>query len=286
MPLVGFLDIFGRQGVRSTLAVAPQKLLSPARGEARPGWTAALTPVLPRLRVVLTSLVERWGAFCARRGGGAIRAPGGPCLSEPGFPLCDFRGSLRPALGRAGTLHFQAGKRSRVLEPNQMLTVFRHFYHNIGIEHIGQIKWKFYYLSLSLLYNLSGLRGLGLGWLLARVPFLARGADAGATGVLWGVRWVVTQVRTARGGECLQVTVWRWGRAGALLRHPATATQRGSCSHTAPRVGLPWQKWLDLLCQLSPCPEGSNRPRARVQGWLRNSVAVLLTKPSQTRVWY
>ena len=25
-----------------------------------------------------------------------------------------------------------------------MLTVFRHFYHNIGIEHIGQIKLKFY----------------------------------------------------------------------------------------------------------------------------------------------
>ena len=53
-----------------------------------------------------------------------------------------------------------------MLEPNQTLTVFRHFYHNIGIEHIGQIKLKFYYLSLSLLYGPSGAR--------ARVGPLAR----------------------------------------------------------------------------------------------------------------
>lgn len=47
-----------------------------------------------------------------------------------------------------------------MLDQNQTPTLFRHFYHNIEIEHIGQIKLKFYYLLVTSAFTTGRAQGL------------------------------------------------------------------------------------------------------------------------------
>lgn len=97
--------------------------------------------------------------------------------------LCDFQrprglqqAEPEPSISRLGNGQGCLSRTTRGL-------FFSHFYHDIGIEHIGQIKLKFYYLLLSLLYELSGPRGMGWGQASPSRGTLDCGASTGATSV-------------------------------------------------------------------------------------------------------
>lgn len=148
---MGFLDILERSGVCSTLAGPPWRPVP--CGE---GWSQAgrLTPTCGRWRGCVGPRVV-WSmetsGLCRRgpttTGGGHWLGQDSPsqnwllavltsrlacslCRTEPGPPF--------PGWETAGDTRAQSVVNSS----------WRHFYHDIGVEHIGRIKLKFYYLPL------------------------------------------------------------------------------------------------------------------------------------------
>lgn len=149
---MGFLDILERSGVCSTLAGPPWRPVPPVERDG-----ARLDSSLPPVAVGVAAWGPRvvWSmetsGLCRRgpttTGGGHWLGQDSPsqnrllavltsrlacslCRTEPGPPF--------PGWETAGDTRAQSVVNSS----------WRHFYHDIGVEHIGRIKLKFYYLPL------------------------------------------------------------------------------------------------------------------------------------------